>query len=262
MKHTLLIALTIIFAATAISFSVKPFNPPGTVKINDTLYYDEAEVSNFAWREYLSAVGKQYGYDSEQYKFALPDTLVWRHKLSYNEPYVEYYFRHPAYSQFPVVGISFRQANEYCKWRTDVVKGQLKKMNPGKTYVFEYRLPDRAEWQSVALIGLSNKTEKRIKSKNMDKNYIANLRYGRGHTGATEQKEHADVTRPAISGFPNEKSIYNIFGNVAEMTKEKGISVGGGWTHTADEAGFHMTINYEKPESWLGFRCVCVVKNP
>jgi formylglycine-generating enzyme len=47
--------------------------------------------------------------------------LVWRSELSYNEPYVEYYFRHPAYNYYPVVGVSWKQAKDFCVWRTDRV---------------------------------------------------------------------------------------------------------------------------------------------
>jgi sulfatase modifying factor 1 len=49
----------------------------------------------------------------------MPDTLVWRKPLSYNEPYVENYLRHPAFQDYPVVGVSWDQAQDYCIWRTD-----------------------------------------------------------------------------------------------------------------------------------------------
>ncbi len=55
----------------------------------------------------------------------MPDTLVWREELAYNEPYVETYFRHPAYDNYPVVGVNWLQANEYCKWRTDRVNEMI-----------------------------------------------------------------------------------------------------------------------------------------
>ena len=50
-----------------------------------------------------------------------PDTLVWRSELAYNEPYVEYYFRHPSYNFYPVVGVNWKQAHDFCVWRTDRV---------------------------------------------------------------------------------------------------------------------------------------------
>jgi sulfatase modifying factor 1 len=59
------------------------------------------------------------------YKKALPDTLVWRHHLEYNEPMVELYLRHPSYQQYPVVGVNWLQANDFCAWRTDRVNEQI-----------------------------------------------------------------------------------------------------------------------------------------
>jgi len=55
----------------------------------------------------------------------LPDTLVWREELSFNEPFVETYFRHPAYDDYPVVGVSWLQARDYSNWRTDRVNEML-----------------------------------------------------------------------------------------------------------------------------------------
>src|SRR5690606_40041247 len=53
------------------------------------------------------------------YKGALPDTLVWRDRLGYNEQMVTQYLRHPAYGNYPGVGVNWIQASEFCKWRTD-----------------------------------------------------------------------------------------------------------------------------------------------
>jgi gliding motility-associated lipoprotein GldJ len=87
-----------------------------------SFYMDETEVSNFSYLEYLWWTSRVFGptFPDIYYK-ALPDTLVWREKLAYNEPYVEYYLRHPAYRDYPVVGINWLQANDFCAWRTDRV---------------------------------------------------------------------------------------------------------------------------------------------
>ena len=96
-------------------------NRPARVTVS-SFYMDQTEVTNFHWLEYLYWIGRAYGesYPMVQ-KNALPDTLVWRSKLGDNEKYVDYYLRHPAYRDYPVVGVSWLQANDFCKWRTDRV---------------------------------------------------------------------------------------------------------------------------------------------
>jgi len=96
-------------------------NVPRRVTVS-SFYIDETEVSNFSYLEYLWWTNRVFGptFPDIYYK-ALPDTLVWREKLAYNEPFVEYYLRHPSYRDYPVVGINWLQANEFCAWRTDRV---------------------------------------------------------------------------------------------------------------------------------------------
>jgi gliding motility-associated lipoprotein GldJ len=86
-----------------------------------SFYMDQTEVTNFQWLEYLYWISRAYGDYPMVYKNALPDTLCWRSPLAFNEKYVEYYLRHPAYRDYPVVGVSWLQANDFCKWRTDRV---------------------------------------------------------------------------------------------------------------------------------------------
>ncbi len=90
-----------------------------------SFYMDETEVSNQAYREYVHWLGRVYAGNKVKINEALPDTEKWRQQLAYNEPYVENYFRHPAYSDYPVVGVSWEQANAYCSWRTDRVNEQI-----------------------------------------------------------------------------------------------------------------------------------------
>ena len=111
-------------------------NIPRRVTVS-SFYMDENEVTNLDYREYLYWLRRVYDYDyyPEIYRSALPDTLVWRDKLAYNDNFVENYLRHPAYNYYPVVGVSWLQAQRFCSWRTDRVnetilikKGILKEM--------------------------------------------------------------------------------------------------------------------------------------
>ncbi len=95
-------------------------NIPRRVTVS-SFYMDETEITNYNWCEYLYWINRTYTDFPMIYKKALPDTLAWREKMGNNETYVEYYLRHPAYRDYPVVGVSWNQANDFAAWRTDRV---------------------------------------------------------------------------------------------------------------------------------------------
>ncbi|MCF1191468.1 gliding motility lipoprotein GldJ [Mangrovimonas sp. AS39] len=90
-----------------------------------SFYMDETEVTNKMYLEYLDWIKRVYPPTEENYRGiydgALPDTLVWRNRLGFNEVMTENYLRHPAYGEYPVVGVSWIQAVEFANWRTDRV---------------------------------------------------------------------------------------------------------------------------------------------
>jgi len=101
-------------------------NIPRRITVS-SFYIDQTEVANIHYREYLHWLDAVF--DDDQYKAvrqgALPDTLCWRSELAYNEPLVEYYFRHPSYNYYPVVGVTWKQANDFCLWRSDRVNERI-----------------------------------------------------------------------------------------------------------------------------------------
>ena len=101
-------------------------NNPHRVTIS-SFYMDETEISNLDYREYLYWLERVFvpADLKEVYDRACPDENVWREKLTYAEPQVEYYFRYPAYNHYPVVGVSWLQATNYAAWRTDRVNEQI-----------------------------------------------------------------------------------------------------------------------------------------
>ena len=90
-----------------------------------SFYMDETEVTNNHYREYVYWLERVYIDYPEVGKNALPDTNVWRNRLAYNEPYVDYYYRHPAYQDYPVVGVNWQQATAYAAWRSDRVNEMI-----------------------------------------------------------------------------------------------------------------------------------------
>ncbi|MFO8054467.1 MAG: SUMF1/EgtB/PvdO family nonheme iron enzyme [Bacteroidales bacterium] len=100
-------------------------NIPRTVTV-PSFYMDQTEVTNFAYLEYLYWLNRVFGARYPTiYAKALPDTNVWREKLGDRERYVNYYLRHPAYRDYPVVGVSWIQATNYAAWRTDRVNEMI-----------------------------------------------------------------------------------------------------------------------------------------
>lgn len=106
----------------------------------NSFFMEKFEVSNYQYLEFVNDMIRQ---DSVLGKSYLPDTLVWRIPESYNEPYVEYYLRHPAYGNYPVVGVSYAQVVAFAEWRTV-------KYNANEERIFKkvrFRIPTEEEWE-------------------------------------------------------------------------------------------------------------------
>lgn len=255
MKTKIAFALLLVISFSFTKIKKKDKIPPGTKQITETFFADETEVSNFSWQEYEFWTKTKYGANSKEHLAVLPDTLVWRDSLSYNEPYVVYYYRHPAYKDYPVVGISHEQALAFCKWRTERVK-EYYAICYKKDWNIEYRLPTKEEWEFISNNGnnINFTTFKNNKGQLLLNCILPDSAYTHLNVAQT-----TDVTAPVFSYYPNHFKIYNMFGNVAEMISEKGICKGGSWRHRPEQCRAGKDVPYSKPEAWLGFRCVCVV---
>lgn len=148
--------------------------------------------------------------------YVYPDTLTWMHDFSYtfNEPMFDTYFWHPAYGEYPVVGVNWEQANAFCNWRTDLRNSQLTPYQ--QKYETEFRLPTEAEWEYAARGGKANSIYAwgGPYSRNGKGCFLANFKPVRGNYIA----DGYAFTAPAESYWANDYGLYNMSGNVSEWT--------------------------------------------
>lgn len=274
MKTTRLLAIALLLFTlfTASKKDKKQAAPPGTIRINDTLFADKTEVQNIGWREFLLWINT-YPKDSILYEQMLPDTLIWENNLAYRAlvPLEQIYFRHPSYNLYPVVGISYEQAIAFCKWRSDRVNELYEKhpdTNPFSGKKYRYRLPTNDEWEMIA----AGKRDVTHYPYGYDSSVVLRkekwerlFNYSYPTVDSTRKISYnpfdsPEIASPAYSFRPNGYGLYNTTGNVSEMTDTKGIAKGGNYTLTAEECTIKGEQRYSKPTNWLGFRCICVVE--
>ena len=145
-----------------------------------------------------------------------PDTTVWIRdfEYSYNEPMHNDYFWHDAYSDYPVVGVSWNQAKAFCNWRTKFKNDDQRER--GKQFVNQFRLPTEAEWEYAARGGIEGGTYPWGGPYVISDTgcFMANFKPQRGDYAA----DAALYTVEAKSYEPNDYNLYNMAGNVSEWT--------------------------------------------
>ncbi len=229
---------------------------------DDYLFISNTEVSNLQYSEYLYWLLRKQGVDA--YRKALPDSSVWMNQFNFNEPYVEYYFRHPAYKNYPVVGVSYQQAQAFSQW---VAERIMENENFGSLNIEKLigRLPSEKEWMKAARGTLpetaiwpwEGNTTRVEKGKKKDLGKFQ-FNYKRDKGENIEFNEAGFITTPTYAYWPNTIGLYNICGNVAEWTEER-MAKGGSW----NQAPYQARIDYASPvysdtfrSATIGFRFV------
>lgn len=146
-----------------------------------------------------------------------PDTTVWLADFSYaaNEPMVNGYFSHPSFDDYPVVGVTWRQAQAFNSWRTQLFNNAAARNKQNQR--FDYQLPSEAEWEYAARggkIGMQYPWGGPT-ARNARGCLMANFKPGRGNY----IDDGVAYTAPVYAYFPNDFGLYNMAGNVAEWTQ-------------------------------------------
>lgn len=237
-----------------------------------------------SWFDKVQAAKRKKGVPISEFVYeealnVYPDTLVWikDFKYAYNDPIHENYFWHPAYQEYPVVGVNWKQARAFCHWKTKKKNDYLAtKKNTIK--VPDFRLPTEAEWEYAARGGQEFGTYPwgGPYTVNVKGCFMANFKPLRGDYAV----DGALYTVEADSYFPNGYGLYNMAGNVSEWTntsyyendlqgpginltyddseEKRKIIRGGSWKDIAYflQVSTRDYENRDSATSYLGFRTV------
>jgi gliding motility-associated lipoprotein GldK len=221
-------------------------------------------------------------YDEKVY----PDTLVWMRDFSYsyNEPMAKRYFTHPSFNNYPVVGVSWKQATAFSNWRSMYLNAHLEKTK--KARESDFRLPTEAEWEYAARGGRTQSMYGwgNYYLRNKKGCLLANFKPGRGNYA----EDGGFYTVRADAYWPNDFGLYNMHGNVAEWTSslfyeggynfqhdmnpdirwdakdsdpprmKRKVLRGGSWKDVGYflQAGTRAYEYQDTAKSYIGFRCV------
>lgn len=253
MKKLFSITLSALLSITALGQIHMKEIDESLVKINDGLYASKYEVSNKLYIAFLNSLKRSN--KTNLLSIAQIDTVKWTDKLTYNEPYVHYYHRHPAYQNHPLVNISYEGANLYCAWLTEQYNSDKKR----KFKKVLFRLPSEKEWILAAQAGDSSAIypwdgkELRNKKGQVMYNYKQKLKDTLWVDG--KYLENVDVTAPIKSYWENNFGLYNMSGNAAEMINVKGIVKGGSWRDDSEYLKINTKYKYDgKAQTFVGFR--------
>lgn len=247
-----------------------------------SFYMDDAEISNHEYRQYVNALMADsvsvLGEEEILAKY-YPDTTVWKNDFTYHngDPMLEYYFAHPAFDTYPVVGVSWKAAQHFCKWRTGLYNDYRTK--EGQFVSPSFRLPSEAEWEWAARGGKQGAKYPwgNPYVANGKGCYLANFKPQRGNFDA----DGYPYTAPSNAYSPNDYGLYNMAGNVAEWCRDayqenanavvwdmnpdnqnadepRKVVRGGSWKDIAYylETGTRSYEYEDQKRSYIGFRCV------
>jgi formylglycine-generating enzyme required for sulfatase activity len=237
---------------------------------NDSLemksfFISKYECSNI---EYLEFYHDMFRKDSIYAKAKLQlQNSRWQEGLTYGEPYEKYYATHPAYKNYPLVNVSYKQAKAFCQWLTERYNA-----HPDRAYKeVLVRLPSKSEWEYAAKGGLTLSPYPwggpfvrnsqgdmlanfvRIPDGNIARNDSGEMYINREdwipNAEFFKNLKYSGVTTPCKSYWPNGYDLYCMAGNVAEFVEEEGVCKGGNWRDPGCYLRINVDQNYDQGES-------------
>lgn len=235
-------------------------------------YISSTEVTNENWKEFLSYLIQEGRMD--EYNANVLDTTVWRSRLAYHEPFVNYYYQHQAYSDYPAVGMTLKQAQAYANWLTEIWAMHEKVKKAGVKFTFS--VPTKKQWIRAARGETMNMFPwGGPYMRNSKGTYLANFKnlnesdihlntesnkYEVLNTFSSTSTFEMTITAPANSYSPNQFGIYNMSGNVAELVSDDTVAMGGSWNDTGYDVRVESEQPATEPRSTIGFRVVAVIE--
>lgn len=247
------------------------FVPSGSAFVDEketsvqAFYISKTEITNKEYLEFLNDL-KVKG-ETAKFTICNIDSAKWNTKNSYNYKYVDYYHRHPAYGDYPVVNITQAAAELYAQWLNEKMDKQF-----GSKGKFKFRLMKREEYIRAARGDSKNSYAWNTNSlRNTDGQFLCNFTQ-LGSEDISQNTENGkyeiviaqrdgfpnqnDVLAPSESYWPNQFGIYNLNGNAAEMIDQSGIAVGGSWRNVGYDVRVDSQQQYEQANPQTGFRLV------
>ena len=237
-----------------------------TVMIEQGKYLARTEVSNYQYKEFLMHLISSG--QADLVPAYAPDVTVWDQPHVFKNPYTQYYLSHPAFDNYPVVGVSHEAALAFCAWLTEKYVALAKDGNKvDASFEYKFRLPTQEEWELAAqgdAEGPGVYPGGWYYPRDHKGRFVFNHKLGNGDFagwagGNGQDFEGYMITAPVTSMYKDELDLYHLTGNVAEMVMEKGIAKGGSWAHEAKDCKIGVNLEYEAPNSWLGFRYIVEV---
>lgn len=237
-------------------------------KVNDSIYAYRYETSNSEYNHFLESIRQT---NPALYQSCIQDTAVWLSDPVYNKPLVEYYHRHPGFTNYPVIGVSYDAALQYCQWLTDLYNNDSKKDFKQVQFI----LPTQEQWEEAASAGRkeamfpwgnyylrNRKGEFLCNFKHINESSIISGKDGKpvvsesiGNFNFSSRLNNRSMyTVPVRSFYPNDFGLYNMCGNAAEMVAEKGISKGGSYNSYGGEIHIRVVGHYTGTNNETGFR--------